>query len=414
MLVCAATRLFLDHENSIMDLLRNRSLVAVSLGHLTVDVFSSMGPVLLTFFSFTMGLSKTQIGLVAGLYTLVASLFQPAFGWLADRYGGRWLGVGGLLWTLSLLSLAVALGQSDGFVLMLIPFVLAALGSAAYHPQGTMNATEVGHARQASGAAIFFFFGQAGLGLGPALAGLILGRIGPGGIPVLALVGLPMAFWLGIALRPTTQRDGPSNRRQVPVRAHQIAVGMALALIGLAALRSWANFGIITFLPKFYQEKGWSPEAYGLVASALMIGSAVGGVFGGPAADRWGRRLIVAGTLFAATLPLLLLPLADGAAAFVVAAVAGGLLGASQSIIVVLAQALLPGGKATASGLTLGFMFTSGAVGGVINGWMADRIGLTTTLQSVALVALGAALCALVLPSTRATVGKARVSGHVE
>ncbi len=189
---------------------------------------------------------------------------------------------------------------------------------------------------------------------------------------------------------------------------------MALALIGLAALRSWANFGIITFLPKFYQEKGWSPEAYGLVASALMIGSAVGGVFGGPAADRWGRRLIVAGTLFAATLPLLLLPLADGAAAFVVAAVAGGLLGASQSIIVVLAQALLPGGKATASGLTLGFMFTSGAVGGVINGWMADRIGLTTTLQSVALVALGAALCALVLPSTRATVGKARVSGHVE
>jgi hypothetical protein len=81
-------------------------------------------------------------------------------------------------------------------------------------------------------------------------------------------------------------------------------------------------------------------------------------------------------------------------------------MGASQSIIVVLAQTLLPGGKAMASGLTLGFMFASGAIGGIINGLMADRIGLTLTLQSVALVALGAALCALALPATRVSTGE--------
>ena len=70
----------------------------------------------------------------------------------------------------------------------------------------------------------------------------------------------------------------------------------------------------------------------------------------------------------------------------------------------VLAQTLLPVRKATASGLILGFMFASGAIGGVINGWMADRIGLPLTLQSVGLVALGAALFALALPATRKVV----------
>jgi len=376
--------------------------MAVSLAHFTIDVFNSMSPVLLAFFSQPMGLTNAQVGLAASLYTLVASLFQPAFGWLTDRYDGRWFGVAGLLWTLSLLSLAVTLGQTGVIWLLAIPFVLAAFGSAAFHPQGTMNATSLGEGRQASGASVFFFFGQMGLGLGPALAGLILGGVGPAGIPVLALAGLPVAVWLAVALRPTNPSRG-KIRQALSRRAPPVAASVLLALVGLAGLRAWANFGIATFLPKFYQDQGWGPASYGLVTSVLMMGSAIGGVLGGPAADRWGRRMIVAGTLFAAVPPLLFLPVADGAAVFVLAAVAGALLGASQSIIVVLAQALLPGGKATASGLTLGFMFASGAVGGIINGWMADRIGLTLTLQSVALVAFGAAMCALALPATRTT-----------
>jgi MFS family permease len=80
----------------------------------------------------------------------------------------------------------------------------------------------------------------------------------------------------------------------------------------------------------------------------------------------------------------------------------GGLTsGLSFSIIMVLAQSLLPGGKGLASGFTMGFMFASGAVGNVINGWLADWFGLSISLQSVALVALGAAACARFLPRTR-------------
>ena len=242
-----------------MSLLRNRSLMTVSLGHFTIDFFGSMSPVLLAFFSVPMGLSNTQIGLAAGLYSLVASLFQPVFGWLTDRHGSHWLGAGSLLWTLGWLSLAVTLGQRGVFLLLMIPFVLAALGSAAYHPQGTKHATDVGAGQQASGAAIFFFFGHAGLGLGPAIAGLILGQVGPTGIPMLALFGLPVALMLAKVLGPGADQADKGDARPGVAKAHHLALGAVLALVWLVALRSWANFGLTTFLPKFYQARGWSP-----------------------------------------------------------------------------------------------------------------------------------------------------------
>lgn len=174
------------------------------------------------------------------------------------------------------------------------------------------------------------------------------------------------------------------------------------ALISLIALRSWANMGTTTFLPKFFQEaRGWDPAAYGLVASMWTIGTAIGNLSGGPLAERWGRRLLVSSSLVAVAPVLLFLPYTEGFTAFLLTALGGLASGLSFSVILVLAQTLLPGGKGMASGLTLGFMFASGAIGNVINGWIADNWGLTLSLQSVALVALCGAMCAWIIPATR-------------
>jgi FSR family fosmidomycin resistance protein-like MFS transporter len=95
------------------------------------------------------------------------------------------------------------------------------------------------------------------------------------------------------------------------------------------------------------------------------------------------------------------LPLNSGWIAFPLAIAVGGLLGASHSITVVIAQALLPGRKALASGLTLGYIFGTGAVAAAVIGSMADVWGLATVIQAGTFVGLAAALLALFLPSTR-------------
>jgi predicted MFS family arabinose efflux permease len=64
---------------------------------------------------------------------------------------------------------------------------------------------------------------------------------------------------------------------------------------------------------------------------------------------------------------------------------------------VVLAQRLIPSGMGLASGLTLGFMFSAGALGSLFSGYLADLWGFPTMFLSTAGLVLAAALLTLSL-----------------
>jgi FSR family fosmidomycin resistance protein-like MFS transporter len=72
--------------------------------------------------------------------------------------------------------------------------------------------------------------------------------------------------------------------------------------------------------------------------------------------------------------------------------------GMPHSVLVIAAQSLLPGRRAFASGLTLGLMFFTGAVGTYLLGVIADEVGLAVALRNAAFLLLLAAVAALVLP----------------
>jgi FSR family fosmidomycin resistance protein-like MFS transporter len=387
-----------------MHLLRNRSLIQLSLAHVFLDLFSSVVPVLLAFYSVPMALTNAQLATAASVYTFVSSLLQPAFGWLADRFGSRWLGAGGLLWCMAFMSLVVVVGEQGSYLLLVAALSMAALGSAAFHPQGAMNATYVEERYRTTSASIFFFFGNIGLTIGPLLSGVILRDFGPATFPFLVLAGLPVVWLVATSVPMAEQHQHQSGGGRNIVSASgrmPLALGVVAPLVALIALRSWANFGTVTFLPKFYQDQGWDPASYGIVASLWTLGTAVGNVSGGPLADRYGRRLLVSLSLFTMVPVMVLLPHAQGGSPFPLIVLGGFTSGLSFSVIMVLAQTLLPGGKGLASGFTMGFMFASGALGNLVNGWLADWFGLTISLQAIALVAFGAAACARFLPRTR-------------
>jgi FSR family fosmidomycin resistance protein-like MFS transporter len=112
---------------------------------------------------------------------------------------------------------------------------------------------------------------------------------------------------------------------------------------------------------------------------------------------------VIALSMVASAPAFFFLPAVDGPLAFALAIAAGALSGASHSIIVVLAQGLMPGSKALASGLILGLIFGMGALGSFIIGGLAERLGLSAVFQIVAGAIIGASLLALALPGNRAT-----------
>ena len=188
-----------------MTIFRNKLFVAVTVGHLVIDVFNSMGTVLVTVLSSSLALNNAQIGQATGAYSLLAAITQPLFGWLADKIGTRWLGPVSITWTISFITLAVFAAQTThNFLLFLIPFSLAALGSGAFHPQAAMHSTTAVMHQAALGTGLFFLFGQSGLAGGPFLGGLIMDNVGISGFYVLAALPIPFILFMVYAMRHTS------------------------------------------------------------------------------------------------------------------------------------------------------------------------------------------------------------------
>ncbi len=376
-----------------MSLFRSASFRVAALAHFAVDLLNSQRPVLLAVLSVPLGLTNAMIGLISMLYTFGASLSQPLFGWLSDRIGTRWIGAGGVLWMAGLFSLAMITPGAGSLVFL----IMAALGSAAFHPAGAVEAAEAGRlhfaGQETTAASIFFLFGQAGYSIGPALGGPLIDRWGPPGLLVLVPFMLPIGLFTGRRFTPTHAVKPAQAGSALRAAA---GWGIFLPLAIQAALRSWAQTNVITFLPKYYSDLGYSPSAYGVLAALFMAGSATGGVAGGWLADRIDKRQIMLWTMVLGAAPLALIPALGATAwAYLLAPLAGALTGASHSISVVLAQRALPGRVGAASGLVLGFTFATGSVGTLLSGVQADLAGFDAVFWTTAAISLGGGLAAL-------------------
>lgn len=399
----------------------------VSFAHLTIDLFNASVPVIVTFLAaHFIPMSNTQIGLAVSAYQLTGALSQPLSGWLADRNGGRWLGTGGVAWTISLLSISLLIAASThSYALTVIPMVLAALGSGAFHPVGTMHAADCDTTPATSRLSIFFFAGQTGGGLGPAITGALLdgaathngiftqafpslagiiaetGSVTP--LVTMALVGIPAVLFMGLIV-PSAQRFASThharqtNRKSEHQRLGRIAL---ITLVALIMMRSFVNPGSASFLPRLFQMRGWSASEYGLLASAYWIGGGITGIFFGYLADRYGSRLMIALSMFLSAPAVFGLATFDGPAAFLMALAMGAFSGGSHSLLVSMAHKVVPVGKGLASGAVLGFIFGTGAIGVMIIGGLADRIGLPAVFQLISGATVIAGLLALALPQDR-------------
>jgi MFS transporter, FSR family, fosmidomycin resistance protein len=381
----------------MMNLLLDALFSSVAIGHMIVDMMNSQRAVLLTYWSAELGLTNTTYAAITTLYVCVASLSQPIFGWLSDRYGrSRLLAAGGILWMAVLFSLALFLP-----VQFAIPcLILASLGSAAFHPTGTMHATLRGRTklshRETTAASWFFLFGQGGYFFGPIIGGPLLDAYGPVGLIILPIAAVPIGLNAAWQLRDFLPHPKASSSKQKFHIAGSTRFILALAAVG--GLQAWAQSNMSTFIPKYISDLGEPAAVYGLFVGLFSGGSAVGNVIGGNLADRLGKQRVALMMLLLATIPLYAISQVGWSPwLYFLVPLSGTLTGAVHSIVVVLAQRALPTGMATASGLTLGFMFSVGALGTLLCGPLADARGIAAVFAFTSLLTLAAAVMTLFL-----------------
>jgi len=254
--------------------------------------------------------------------------------------------------------------------------------------------------------------GQSGLALGPLISGLVLQNFGLAGLPYMALAMTPaVVFALVYLHQPFHDHDHDAAPAPQPAAVTQTAAApsrvvgrgflVGLAFILLITLRSTTQQGFATLLPKFFADQGFTPATFGAMMSVLGFSGAVGTFVGGWLGDRFNRRMVIfislcLGAGFATAM------LHTSGWLYVVAALGTGLvMNVPHSILLIMAQRLLPKQKGMIGGAVLGLMFASGAATAGLGSWVADFVGLPAVLTVFALAPIGAGLCALLLPSTR-------------
>jgi len=340
-----------------------------------VDVFNSSRPVLLTY----LGLTETQIALISTIYIWASALTQPFFGWLSDRVGPRWLAAGGVLWMTIFFSGAVYIPGAGG----LICLIIAGLGSASFHPVGTTQAILQGRnnlaGRETTAASLFFMAGQMGHFIGPMITGLILASLGLSWLLILSIVSVPIGFSVAYQLRHNHPHPKPTHGDD-KIRL-QAGIGFVVLLAIVATLQSWSQSNMISFFPKYLKDMGFSAATYGNIAGLFMGGSALGNVLGGYLGDRFAKGKVAATALILAAVPIYIMSQVGWTPwLYLLIPLAGAFTGAVHSIMVVMAQRIISGGMALASGLILGFIFSSGALGMLLTGPIAETYGFPTVL----------------------------------
>jgi FSR family fosmidomycin resistance protein-like MFS transporter len=395
----------------VRDFLRSGKLLTLMLGHLTVDSYVGVIPVLYPILIGRFHLSLATVGLVSLAYGGMAAVSQPLFGVLADRFGTRFTGLA-LCWTAVTFSLV---GFVSSFPLLLLLALASGIGSGAFHPLGALDVRALlPRWRRSAGMSVYVTAGTVGVAIGPLIGILVFGAFGIHGTGVLIIPGLITGGYLlwrmrGRIEKVTSSARSVSTGARVPVFALAVVIGVMMS-------RSWTVNVFQAFTPTWYKQLGYGPEFYGPLATTLVLASAVGTVGCGTLADRFGRRTVILATLVLSVPAILLFTAFPGPWAFASAILIGFLAASTAPLMLLMAQQLMVERAGLASGLVMGLGFVTGAIGIPINGAIADSIGLQRSLMThVVLVVITIAI-AWFLPSeavmeqlsTRAETGGAQ------
>ncbi|HEU0164633.1 MAG TPA: MFS transporter [Thermomicrobiales bacterium] len=373
--------------------------MTIASGHFTVDMYSGMIPVLFPALMHHYGVSLGEVALVSLAYTGCSSVSQPLFGWIADRFGTRYIGFT-QMWSALLFS---TVGFAPNFVLLVLLAGLAGFGSGAFHPMGAMNASAVIKPGQGNmSMSVYVSGGTIGFALGPLIGAGLVYLFGLHGTIVMLIPGLAIGSWLIFAMKDVAVTGRPrrgGSRAHPAVAAVAIPVGLISIVVAMMMLRQVPVVGIESFLPAWYSDLGYSSGFYSSLATTMVLASAAGALGVGGFADRYGRRAVMIATIVL-TIPVVWAFITfPGPWAFVFGAMIGFLASSTGPLLLLMAQQLMTGNAGMASGLILGLGFVSGGIATPILGSIADATSMTTALYCLLGIVILSIAVAWLLPS---------------
>lgn len=379
-------------------------LITIGICHLLNDSLQAVIPAMFPILEESLGLTFTQLGLIAFSLNMVASVMQPVIGLYTDKRPIPYaLPIGLSSSMLGMLGLALA----PNYPIILISVIFIGLGSATFHPEGSRVAFLAAGDKRGLAQSIFQVGGNAGQSLAPLITAVVLvplGQIGALWFTLIAFIAVIILSYIAKWYKKVLVHMQSSTNKTIELKrivSNKVVYQAITILVLFVFIRTWYHSAIANFYIFYAMETfDVSISAGQVFIFVFLFTGAIGTFFGGPLGDRFGKRNVL---IFSLLLPApfaLLLPYANLISSYVLLTIIGFTLMTSFSVAVVYAQELMPGKVGMVSGLIVGLAFGMGAIGAVVFGSIIDWIGITKTMNIIAFIPL-LGFIAFVLPSDK-------------
>ena len=264
--------------------------------HLLNDSLQSVIPAMFPILEESMGLSFTQLGLIAFVLNMVASVLQPVVGYISDRKPWPYALPIGM--TFSLAGIA-GLAFAPEYWMILVFVIFLGFGSAVFHPEGSRVSFMAAGSKRGLSQSIFQVGGNSGQALAPLISAFILVPLGQKGAAIFILVAaLAIYILMKISAWYKEQliQEKLNNRKRVilsrmeNLTKKQVGIALGLLLVIIFA-RSFYVISITNFYI-FHLIRSYEltiPVGQLYIFLFLALGAA-GTFFGGPMADKNGSE----------------------------------------------------------------------------------------------------------------------------
>jgi len=385
-----------------------RIVGAAAFAHLLNDLIQAVLPSIYPMLKSDFALSFAQIGWIALVYQVTASLLQPWVGMYTDKHPQPYLLPAGMLVTLVGIALLAFAGSYE---MLLVAAAVVGVGSATFHPEASRVARMASGGRFGTAQSTFQVGGNTGSALGPLLTAAI---VIPHGQPAIAWFMLAAALAVLVLLRVTgwSVRHGQARlKRFAGQQAPGLSRGAMWRAVVVVAVLMFAKFVYIASFTNYFTfyliaHFGLSVQHSQLYLFVFLAAVALGTFAGGPVGDRIGRKAVIWVSFLGVAPFALALPHANLAWTAVLAVAIGLVMSSAFAALVVYAQEAVPGRVGMVSGVMFGLMFGISGIGAAGLGELADRHGIEWVYQAIAFLPL-LGLATALLPATHS---KARPS----
>jgi MFS transporter, FSR family, fosmidomycin resistance protein len=372
---------------------------AVAVAHLLNDLIQAVLPAIYPLLKEKYHLSFGQIGWIALIYQITASLLQPWIGLYTDKRPLPYLLPLGMIVTLAGVG---ALAMADSYSALILASAVIGIGSATFHPEASRVARMASGGRFGTAQSAFQVGGNTGSALGPIVASAIILPFGQTAVGWLAFVAVA-AIWVLFGVtrwrvrHSRTQTRAPAASHTSPHSRGEII--RALSAIGVLMFAKFIYIGAFTNYFTFYLI-----ERFDLTAResqfylfCFLAAVAAGTFAGGPVGDRIGRKAVIWASFLGVAPFAMILPHANLFWTTIFAISIGLIMSSAFAALVVYAQELVPGRVGLVSGLMFGLMFGISGIGAAGLGQLADLYGIVWVYKFCAYLPL-LGLATMLLP----------------